>query len=501
MNGPNENGRQLLISRRCVAVSRGRPGAATFVSKEDFADVRVCATTTSRPSRRGPSSSPPPVPLLPSARFSWRRCGAFAGHQTPEPILPSARACELMSNLLLPNDLHPHLQGPRLGGRAGQPIILRRETSTDQRGLWRVEGASYIKGTPAEPSGQHDSGRIDSRFIHNVAGAQCVQETRSYPSPPSKSLSGSSKAYLLLCFLLLRDLSPRFLLSMDIALSLPGSVRAPPPDVPMFPSPVSSARCQNLTEKDVTSYEEAIQVLDAAVMNRSVAATAMNAVSSRSHMVVQVSVDAVDDLGQVHFCLCPLCLSHSNVHPSPPSLSPFPKPLHESLNHRLLDAKRRTAGAVRAYVVHSTTALDHCTRPLHSSTAPLCPLTTSGGFSDLLAQSHITCPFAGSCRIRALGQERLQHAVSERGRRDQSVPPVSWDGHRRPGGPTRPCAVPRCRVDVTHEALPRRQLPDHNAGAHHTCANARARDAAHPAICLSSRESSDRSEGTAPLLK
>ena len=47
------------------------------------------------------------------------------------------------------------------------------------------------------------------------------------------------------------------------------------------------------------SWDEVNQILDQGIANRSVAATAMNATSSRAHTVIQLSLDMVDELGQV----------------------------------------------------------------------------------------------------------------------------------------------------------------------------------------------------------
>ena len=56
---------------------------------------------------------------------------------------------------------------------------------------------------------------------------------------------------------------------------------------------------QDLSEKDVTSSQEVAQVLETGSINRTVAATSMNAVSSRAHTVVQFSIDMVDHMGRI----------------------------------------------------------------------------------------------------------------------------------------------------------------------------------------------------------
>ena len=56
---------------------------------------------------------------------------------------------------------------------------------------------------------------------------------------------------------------------------------------------------RNITEHAVTSWEEVDKLLDKGMSTRSVAATAMNDTSSRSHAVVQLALDMEDSLGTV----------------------------------------------------------------------------------------------------------------------------------------------------------------------------------------------------------
>jgi|UniRef100_A0A7S4FYE6 kinesin family protein 1 len=71
------------------------------------------------------------------------------------------------------------------------------------------------------------------------------------------------------------------------------------PNLKIVNDPQKGPTVRGLIEKDVHSWDEVNQILDQGIANRSVAATAMNATSSRAHTVIQLSLDMVDELGQV----------------------------------------------------------------------------------------------------------------------------------------------------------------------------------------------------------
>ncbi len=63
--------------------------------------------------------------------------------------------------------------------------------------------------------------------------------------------------------------------------------------------PLKGPIVRGLTEHPVTSWREVERMLDHGMEHRSTAATAMNDRSSRSHAVVQLSLDMEDNLGVV----------------------------------------------------------------------------------------------------------------------------------------------------------------------------------------------------------
>uniref|UniRef100_A0A7S4GPK1 Kinesin-like protein n=1 Tax=Eutreptiella gymnastica TaxID=73025 RepID=A0A7S4GPK1_9EUGL len=70
-------------------------------------------------------------------------------------------------------------------------------------------------------------------------------------------------------------------------------------DLKIINDPKRGPLVKGLSEHVVTSWEEVEKLLDKGMETRSVAATAMNDTSSRSHAVVQIALDMEDSLGQV----------------------------------------------------------------------------------------------------------------------------------------------------------------------------------------------------------
>ena len=70
-------------------------------------------------------------------------------------------------------------------------------------------------------------------------------------------------------------------------------------DLKIVNDPQKGPFVRGLSEHEVTSWAEVEKLLDKGMDTRSVAATAMNDKSSRSHAVVQLALDMEDSLGQV----------------------------------------------------------------------------------------------------------------------------------------------------------------------------------------------------------